>query len=409
MDNAFISALLHIKETDHLSSIWTRGVCRTIQYQIPFHLGQVLEPSTLIEASKVIPIDTRHLMNLEYETDGPMLKIKQEIENSSSLSSLERLILSYRLTYLARFDLAASMHSLVDINKLTAEEQIRHYLLKFVLLNRQDQTNNVEEFTKMKNLFESHLLPNYLFLTIASNAIVWELKKKSIGESLFNWFVEKGFNIVDDMGDGKTFTDHIALSQFFRAYAMIPAESLKINETREAMKKSLYFAELADPKNDWEEYRKSDAIKTIYESEIKEHIFVSKNLEEAEKSGHHLLKLDPNWSISYHEMADVYFAKNEIEKALNMFEKSLEVGLPRLVFTQYMIGYCLGTLQREEEAIEAFKKTLNLDPNNISSGINGYNLARKMNHSTEGYFKSILDEWTHKGILNEEHKEYIHS
>ncbi|MDX8360675.1 hypothetical protein [Cytobacillus sp. IB215316] len=406
-DNAFLSAILHLKEVDNISSLWTQGVCRTIEHEIPFHLGQVLEPSTLVEVSRVTQLPLEKILKLDYETSGFMRDIKDNISNMSSLSSIEKLILSYRLTYIARYDLAISIFSSINIDDLVVQNKIQYYFLKFILQNRQNQNQHEKEFTKMMELFEVHTLPESQILMVCSNAIVWKLKAKSIGEKLFNWFVEYGLKTAESLGEGRDFKEHIALSQFYRAYAMIPAEDLLINETRKEMEKSLYFANLAVPKNSWQEYRKSDAIKTIYESELKEHLYVSKNLQAAEKAGRNLLSLDPNWSISYHEVAEVFLASNQVEKALEMFEKSLHVGLPRLIFTQYMIGHCLGTLKREEEAIDAFVKTLKLDTYNISAGINGYNFAKKLNHHTEGIFKSFLDKWEEKGVLEAKHKEFI--
>ncbi|MEI8633007.1 tetratricopeptide repeat protein [Vibrio sp. PP-XX7] len=66
------------------------------------------------------------------------------------------------------------------------------------------------------------------------------------------------------------------------------------------------------------------------------------------------------------------------EDALRCYKESLNIGLPRLAYSQYMIGVSLINIGYSDDSIEAFEKTLDIDPMNISSGIYGYYISKKI-------------------------------
>lgn len=412
-ENAFLSALIHLKETDNKSNIWSQTVCRAFQShnfnETSYTLGQVLEPSILYEVSTVTNIPIKNLIKLDYVSDGPIKLIQNYLTNIKVISPIEKLNVAYSLTALSRCEYALHILQIIDSNQLSNEDKIHYYLLQFILKNRLDINSYETEFQKMKVLLEENNFSDIIQLKISTQAIVWQMKQKRVSEELFKWYVKKGLESVKTIRNGSNFKEHIALSNFYRAYAMIPADNLLIKETRIEMEKALYYANISTPNNELEKYRKLDSIKTCYESELKEHLYLSKNYTEAERAGFDLINLDPNWSISYHEMADLYLKLDKTNEALAMFEKSKEIGLPRITYTHFMMGYCLNTLNRKEESLFEFIKTLEMDSTNISAGINGYNIAKELNHNLVKTFKTYLDRWEQEGILENEHKEYLAS
>ncbi|SDW44512.1 hypothetical protein SAMN05444487_103168 [Marininema mesophilum] len=409
-DNAFLSAILHVREVDQQSNIWTKSVCRSLESQdfnrVPYHLGQLLEPSVLHEVSHVTRISNHHLTNLGYESEGPMKSIQDRITQRSDASPVEKLNLVYCLVSLSRFELAMHILSSLHPNQLRHEDKIYLYFIQFLIKNRLSQPFQ-SDFMAMKVLLEENSLPDLIRLKVSTQAIVWEMKQRALGEELFNWYVDQGLDTCKRLKEKEGLSEQLGLSSFYRAYAMVPAAKQLVKETREEMEHALHFANIAKPTNRLEECRKLDAMKTCFESELKEHLYLSKDYEQAERAGFDLIQTDPHWSISYHEMAEVYMKLNKIEEALSMFRKSAEVGLPRITFTHFMMGYCLGELNREEEAIGEFIRTLEIDASNISAGINGYNLAKKIGHHREDTFKSHLTRWEEEGILKEDHKQHI--
>jgi tetratricopeptide (TPR) repeat protein len=411
-ENAFLSAFLYFKETDNQANIWSKTVCRSLQSQdftkASYRLGQLLEPSTLFEVAYVTKTPIESLSNLDYSLEGPIKDIKDKIMNISYLSPVEVLNVAYSLAAISRFELSSKILHNIDIKHLINEELIHYYYLSFFLKNRLTEEESCEEeFSSMKNILENQTFSEPVSLKVATQAIVWHIKEKTISSDLYKWYIKIGLDAVKVLGEGKTFSEKMALSAFHRAYAMVPAEEMLVEETRNEMEKALYYAKAAVPSNDLEVCRKLNAIKTCYESELKERLYLSKEYEQAERAGSDLIDTDPNWSISYHEMADVYMHTEQFEKALSMFNKAQEIGLPRITYTHFMMGYCLNSLGRKQEALISFLKTLEVDSTNLSAGINGYNISKEIKHDSFDKFKMYLDQWEKEGILGKEEKVYI--
>ncbi|KYG37539.1 hypothetical protein AZF08_23270 [Bacillus gaemokensis] len=410
-ENAFLSAIIHLKETDENSNIWSKTVCRSFKFHAlddpSYTLGQILEPSILFEVSEVTKIPIEKLVKLDYVSEGPIQRIQNRLSVINELSPLEKLNLAHNLLSISRYEYTSHILQLINPEQFSVQEKLRYYYLRFLLKNRLDEMSYELEFNKMKELLEGNNFPETIRLKIATQAIVWELKQKRIGNELFQWYIDQGISSRRKIKEGNNFSEHIAVSSFHRAFAMIPAEKKEENETREEMQKALYYANLAQATNDLEECRKLDAIKTCYESELKEHLYLSKNHNQAERAGYDLIATDPNWSISYHEMAEFYLKMNKPEKALSMFEKAKEIGLPRVTFTHFMLGYCLNLVGRKEESLNEFLQTLKLDSTNISAGINGFNIAKEINHDLQQVFKKYLETWEKENLLDEEHKSYL--
>lgn len=408
--DSFLSAILHVKEVDRNPNIWTMSVCRAFEThsfnKTPYHLGQLLEPSILYEVSSVTGISLDQILNLDYPSNGPMKFLQERLANIHDTTPVEKLNLAFRLIALSRFKLASHTLSLIQSDHLQIEDRVYFHLLRFLVKNRLSQPFN-DEFYAMKKLFEENTLPNILQLKISAQAIVWEMKQRGVGQELFDWYTKRGLEASDKVKAEKSFSNLLALSTFHRAYAMVPANDQLIEETRKEMKNALDYATLAKPQNRLDECRKLDALKTCYESELKEHLYLSRNYDRAEQAGFNLINTDPNWSISYHEMGELYLKLNKVDQALSMFRKAAELGLPRITFTHFMLGYYLSELNREEEAISEFIRTLEIDPSNISAGINGFNLSRKIKHHSEKLFQSYLERWENEGILKKEQKEFI--
>jgi tetratricopeptide (TPR) repeat protein len=324
------------------------------------------------------------------------------------LSPVEVLNVAYSLAALSRYELSSKILRNIDIKHLINEELIHYYYLSFFLKNRLTEEESCEEeFSNMKNILENQTFSEAVSLKVATQAIVWHIKEKTISSDLYKWSIKIGLDAVKVLGEGKTFSEKMALSSFHRAYAMVPPEEMLVEETRNVMEKALYYAKSAVPSNDLEVCRKLNAIKTCYESELKERLYLSKEYEQAERAGSDLIDTDPNWSISYHEMADVYMHTEQFEKALSMFNKAQEIGLPRITYTHFMMGYCLNSLGRKQEALISFLKTLEVDSTNLSAGINGYNISKEIKHDSFDKFKMYLDQWEKEGILGKEEKVYI--
>ncbi|MCS1351750.1 M48 family metallopeptidase [Mechercharimyces sp. CAU 1602] len=415
MQSSFLSAILHLKEETNDTSIWCKNICRALpEYnfsfdftRVPYHLNQVMEPTTLFEVAQVANLSLEQVSRLEYPLDGPIETLQKNWENRSHFSPLEQLNIAFHLTAISRFEQAWSILTSMDRYQLTPCAQLYFYLLTFVIKNRLGVIAVDEEFTSIKHIITENTIPASIQLNMSSQAIVWYIKQKSVKSSLYQWFVQCGLQAKEKLSHSVDFQDYISLSTFHRAYAMIPAEEKKVEETREIMKLALHYAMIATPRTPLEEVKRADAMKTAYESEVKEHLYLSRQFSLAEQAGRNLIELDPHWSISYQELAEVYSHFKRFDEALDMYHKAATIGLPRLTFSHFMSGYTLSQLQRDDEAIAAYQKTLDLDPENISAGVNALQLARKTNHPDSSKLELLLQKWDEEGILTDAHRSFL--
>ncbi len=309
---------------------------------------------------------------------------------------------------IARYQLAAEVLAKVEPRKLLPEQRFLYYFARFVVGNRSASADVFEaDFLKLKELIEQNVVTPRRILLAASFAIVWRAKTEAISSELDDWFVARGLAVAEQLANSTMFADQIALSGFYRAYAMIPAAVGDAPTTRALMLKAEHYAKIAEPKSRVAEVAAVDARKTVLESALKEFLYVAKDLEKAEAVGRELIALDPNWSISYHELADVLMCQERYTEALELYQKALAIGLPRVTYSQFMIGQCLEIIGREAEALAAFQSTLALDETNISAAISGFNLAKRISPSEFPGFAALIAKFDAAGQLQPEHKEMM--
>ncbi|MFS0555029.1 tetratricopeptide repeat protein [Brevibacillus sp. 179-C9.3 HS] len=412
--HAFVSSILHFQESGNHQSNWTRGVCKALAIhnfdQVPYYIGQVMESSVLYEVAMETGLTVEAIEALDYETSGPMKKVKWLYDELEYLTEIQKVNLANCLTAVSRFQLAEKVFAKINPERLFPYEKHNYYMLSFILKNRANAAEKRDfEFTKIKEIIEAVNLPETTRLSAAGLAIVWEMKTGSVGTDLHNWFVRLGQETAKSIEASGDFRNRIALSTFYRAYAMIPAENHDVTGTRQAMEKAFMYASQTEAKTPMQEVIRTDAIKTVHESELKEYLYLSRDYDKAEQAGEKLIALDPYWSISYQEMAEVYMETDRYDKALDMYKKAREIRLPRLIESQFMVGYCLQKLGREEEALAEYQTTLRMDNQNIGAGVNGYNLAKLMGHASLSFYQDYLDAWESAGILQDDHKELISS
>jgi tetratricopeptide (TPR) repeat protein len=144
------------------------------------------------------------------------------------------------------------------------------------------------------------------------------------------------------------------------------------------------------------------AKKTVSESTVKEMIYVQKDLDTAEAAAMSLVNQDRNWSVSYHELAEVYLLQEKHHSALAAYDSAIAAGMPRLSLSQFMRGSCLFHLGEMEEALEMFDHVLSIDEDNIAAGLNGWKISRKTNRNDQERYNQRIDAWQERGLLSRE-------
>ncbi|MGV2069016.1 tetratricopeptide repeat protein [Agrobacterium sp. 22-226-1] len=411
-NDAFANTILNCELTGEPVSKWCQTVAQAINLHnfddVPYPTTQFLEPSVLLEVSALSGMSVDHINSFEYSLAATASRLKWLLDLTDVATPVQRVNLAAAMASTARYQTAIQVLATVPIHRLYPPEVALYYLIKFAVENRIGLvSSHDDDFAMLKALIDDGELPDHRILDVSAQAIVWNIKTGGVSSSLLKWFVARGDKAVTALGIGRDCREKISLSSYHRAYAMIPAQNGEVAETRRIMRLAEQFAHEADGYRWIDEANVFEARKTVLESSLKEMIHLAKDLDEAERIGLRLIEMDPLWSISYHELAEVYLAQENYAAALKCYEKALEVGLPRLTFSHYMVGACLAKEERLSEALPAFEATLALDPSNISAGLQALLAARRIAPDLVPTFTKRIENWNQQGLLTDAHKEMI--
>ncbi|MDE9447080.1 CDC27 family protein [Xenorhabdus bovienii] len=409
---SLVEATLYYNRTGVKESIWSRATCSALTNHNfdmnGYVITQAMEFSLLKEVARVANIPYVDVVNFNYVCTGPSSALQWLLSMRINLPDIQKVNLARALITTARYHLAQDILSTVNSNKLQPEQKVTYLITLFIVRNRlEPQINCTDLFERIKQIIEEKKISEENILEAASQAIVWHLKTGTIDLLTYEWFQACGKSIAEKIIECKTFKAKLALSSFYRAYAMVPAAINDASETRLLMLKSQHFADILEPENELEAALAETAKKTVLESSIKEMMYVSQKWDIAEEYAMALVTLDPYWSVNYQELAEVYLKQNKYTKALEQYQNAKQAGLPRVTFTEYMIGVCHEHLGDHQEAINSFKNVLTMDETNISAGLSGYNISSKYDLESKEYFREFINRWDEQGFLTPMHKEMI--
>ncbi|WP_112179027.1 tetratricopeptide repeat protein [Agrobacterium tumefaciens] len=413
VSDTFSEAVLQFKESEN-SSNWEKAVSRGLSAhgfdEVPYPTTQFMEKSVLAEVALLNGLTERQVLRFEYSLETPAKSLKWLLDEVQWATPVQRINLAACLASTARYEVAEEVLGLVQPDRLFDDQKFSYLMLKFAIENRLETgVSHTPEFSRLKDMASVGRLKPSQILDASGQAIVWHIKTGSLTNDLFTWFQAAGLENATKMaaGDGQTFREMISLSCFWRAHAMIPGQAGDAERTREEMKKAELFARNAKAQTKPQECTATDAIKTVLESSLKEYQYLRKDLDGAERIGLQLIELDPNWSVSYHELASVYSAQGRLPEALNLYRKAATVGMPRRSFSEFMIGSCLAEIGDIAPALDAFEATLRIDDTNVSAALNGHKLASSHAKERAEFFDAFLRKWDEAGLLTKDNKEFL--
>ncbi|ANY05778.1 hypothetical protein AFB00_05085 [Pseudonocardia sp. HH130630-07] len=133
-------------------------------------------------------------------------------------------------------------------------------------------------------------------------------------------------------------------------------------------------------------------IKTYYESAMKEYVYVQRDMDAAKEAGRSLIALDPAWSVSYGELAEVYLRSKQVEKAAQLYEKAVTVGPPYVAHHLLKAATCRDQCGDLSRAMAHFEKLAGLAPRSRQVMTAGLALAHRLSHPSSTVFKRGLQE-----------------
>lgn len=354
-----------------------------------YQFTQIFEPSVLHEVALLECVPAEAVETLEYRPSAAMEILRQRLDGRGDLSVVERINLASTLISVSRFD--AAEHARPEV-ATTVWERFELAWIDFLISNRRDDgAASRDAFSKMMAAVDDGSITSGRIVDVCTQGIVWYLKRHEIDEAQFRWCIETGGDLVrkeSGLGNG-------TLSSWYRGLAMVPAAQRDAEKTRQYMSYAHDHATQAS--SDADSNCSLNALKTYYESCIKEFMYVRPDLELAEQAGLALIALDDLWSPSYAELAEAYGRFGKTEKSAAYFEKAVEAGPPYV--GHHLVGAARARAKLDDtEAALCLYLTLNeLAPApNPAICSEALDLATRCGHAMRDYF---LDAFNRGQIL----------
>ncbi|MFY4695268.1 hypothetical protein [Burkholderia glumae] len=392
-DNAFSDVLLGFAVSDPnrgssniFSDAFGRAVLDIDSSTPTFPMGQVFEIGVLKEiellasksASKYAERPSAHQISI-------LQKLEQR-EFPAGLSINEQIQYTAALLNVSRFDAGQTLIERLHSTELASDQAYEVGILQFILSNRHHGGVGSEAaFSKLRALIRKVQVPATKIVEAAALAVVWHLKTGEISEETANWFRAAAETLISD---GGAVVSPEAKSSWYRAFAMVPAAKKDIVQTREIMASArIHALEAIEARG---QVFARNYLKTYYESSVKEHLYVSSDLDRALEAADRLVELDPHWSESWYERGEVYQRRGEFEKAEKQYDVAVSLGAPYYLMHAYQRACCRLRSGRIDEGLHDLIDLLSLDSTNRSAVVVGYKYAQATSSPMSPYFVEKL-------------------
>jgi len=347
--------------------------------------AQVFEPNVLLEVCILADLDYYGVVGLAHRPTSAMRELAERFDNRVELPIVGLVNLAAALISISRFEPAERVLAEACIRACSPRDTFEIAMLKFIVSNRtSDGTGSAEAFNMMRTAIEARGVPDSRILEACAQAVVWYLKRQEIPEECFKWYVTLGKYLVSE----KKRLDSGSLSAWYRAIAMLPAAAGDSRATRLYMEKARDAARetISRRPRAYEQH----LIKTYHESTIKEHMYVTRDFAAAEKSALDLIELDPFWSPSYAEAAEMYIAFRQPERAIDYYDRALELGPPYHCHNLLRAAKVNEKCRRTEWAVELYTRLAGLVKGDEQILRAGSSLANSIAHESEQFFADEL-------------------
>jgi tetratricopeptide (TPR) repeat protein len=343
---------------DIFSESLSRAIAEHDRRHYGFPFTQVFEPGVLFEIALIERLDLDALATLQHCPTATTRWLSDAVATRAQLSMTELVNVASILVCAGRFALASELVSLGMHRQTSTREDFELAWLRFIISNRVDDgASSPEAFDRMRLAINSGDVPPARALDACTQAVVWFLKRREVPAEVFRWFAQYGAALTASGSDDLTVG---GLSAWYRGVAMVPAATGRAASTRRYMTKALEAAEAAERTRPGADAR--NARKTYYESTMKEHLYVTGDLDAACDAGQALIDLDPVWSLSVGELAEVHERRGETARAAELYEQAVGLGPPSVGHHLQRAARCRVALGQHDLALEHYLALHSLDP-----------------------------------------------
>lgn len=390
--NTFQETLLGLEYTlrpEGGADLFSRACVEQYQEFRPDRFGytfaQVFEPNALTEVALLEGVSPDAAADLTYRPTASIIALAEHVEGRDDLPVVTLVNLAAALVSVSRFDTARLVLVDAEARARTPEEVFEIAMLEFVVANRLDDgAGSPRAFARMRQAVETGRLAPHRSLDACAQAVVWYLKRKELPEADYHWYLNTGLELVRDNPDMPSG----GVSAWYRALAMCPAAEGDAVTTRRYMENAREAADATYARSP--RAYELHLLKTYYESSIKEHMYVTRDLDRAVEAGRSLIALDPVWSPSYGELGDVMAKFGRPEAAARLYEKAVELGAPYYGHHLLQAARMREKAAHAEQALVHYETLARLAPDSESLLEDGLRLARSVAHSSGDYFEDAL-------------------
>ncbi|MGW5496861.1 hypothetical protein [Streptomyces olivaceoviridis] len=356
-------------------------------------LAQVFEPNVLHEAALLAGLSYDSLADLSHRPTEPVERLAALVRDAADLPVTALVNTAAALISVSRFDPAECLLADAYARAATPRERFEASMLAFVVTNRRDDgADSPRQFDRMREAAETGEVPEDRVLDACSQAVVWYLKRKELPEAEYEWFHATGARLAETHDR----LDPGAISSWYRALAMVPAAVGEAETTRRYMEYAREAAEdtMARRPRAYETH----FLKTYHESSLKEHMYLTRDLDRAEEAGRALIALDPAWAPSYGELAEAYAAFGRPELAAELYEQAVAAGPPYVGHHMLRAAGCHRKAGAADRALALHRDLARLAPDDEQVLRDGLDLADGLGDDTSRHqFQAALERLGHDG------------
>jgi hypothetical protein len=345
---------------------------------------QIFEPDVLREVVLLQALPEDAVVSLEYRPT-PVARRLADLAEAAAGSDVVHLVgVASALISISRFALAVRLIDEARERASTGRERFEVAWLDFIVSNRCDGgSRSPAAFAVMSAEAEQGKIPDGRVVDMCTQAVVWYLKRREVGDAFLRWAVRTGQELV-----GRRSVDSGTASAWYRGLAMLPAARGKPATTRRYMSMAHDTAReavAASPKA-----FTTNALKTYYESSLKEHMHVTRDADAALAAGRELVNLDPAWAPSHGELAEAHEWFGQVEQAAAGFERAAKAGAPYVGYHLVRAARCRAALSDWDTATDHYLALLTLAPGSEAARAEGREAAQHASSRRSAAFAEAL-------------------
>ncbi|MDF6066229.1 hypothetical protein H8R03_30385 [Streptomyces sp. JH010] len=393
--SAFQEVLLGLEygeEREHTADIFSRACVESFRESegmcFGYRFTQVFEATVLHEVAVLEQVPPEQVARLDHRPTATMRQLGDALDHRADLTLVQRVNLASALLSIARPALAETV--LTEVRPLAASHRERFEIawLTFVLSNRQDDTRGSSQaFAVMRDAITAGEVPPGRALDACAQGVVWYLKRREITHDDFVWSVHAGNALArraQTQGE-----DPSTVSSWYRGLAMLPAAKGMAEKTRSYMESARAAAEETIRRRP--RAYELNLMKTYHESSLKEHMYVTGDMDAAVESGRELIALDPQWSISYGELAEAYVRFGQPREAAELYDAAASMGAPYVGHHLLKAAVSWDKAGEPASALARYENLATLVPGNVEVLTRALECAHRLSHPSVRSFEAALE------------------